>query len=116
MNLDVRFHSNGRTFKTDFDQATPKRIPAKFSEVSVVSVGKEPDYYEGDYKVTPRVDAQTLPTADKTMREDLTVKAIPVYNVSNTAGGSTFYIATMGEEPDGGIAVLGKMKLGTTVL
>ena len=53
------------------------------------------DYYEGEYEITPKVEAQTLPIAKKTMKEDLTVKAIPVFNVGNNAGGSTFYIATM---------------------
>lgn len=53
--------------------------------------------YEGEYEVTPSVTAQTLPTKDKLMSDDLTIKAIPVYNVGNTSGGSTFYIATMDE-------------------
>lgn len=51
--------------------------------------------YTGDYTVTPKVEAQTLKTAGKCMTEDLRIKAIPYYNVSNMAGGKTIYI---GEE------------------
>ena len=40
---------------------------------------------------------QTLPTASKTMYTDVTVKAIPYYDVSNPSGGTTIYIGTMDE-------------------
>lgn len=56
-----------------------------------VYLGGEP--YEGPYEVTPRVEAQTLPTAKKLMREDVSVRAIPYFDVSNPAGGNTIYIA-----------------------
>lgn len=49
--------------------------------------------YEGSYEVTPSVEAQTLPTAEKYMKKDVNVLAIPYFDVSNTAGGSTVYIA-----------------------
>lgn len=49
--------------------------------------------YEGPYEVTPQVEAQTLETAGKIMKNDVAVKAIPIYEVSNTSGGSTVYIA-----------------------
>lgn len=52
------------------------------------------DWYEGDYEVTPKPEAQTLQTAQKTMRDDMTVKAIPYFDVSNTAGGKTIYIGS----------------------
>jgi hypothetical protein len=48
--------------------------------------------YDGTSEVTPRVDSQILPTAQKIMKEDLTVKAIPYYDVSNSSGGSTIFI------------------------
>ena len=56
-----------------------------------VYTGGEP--YEGPYDVTPKVTAQTLPTAKKLMREDVSVRAIPYFDVSNPAGGNTIYIA-----------------------
>ena len=49
--------------------------------------------YEGPYEVIPKVEAQTLETAGKIMKSDVAVKAIPIYEVSNTSGGSTVYIA-----------------------
>ena len=56
-----------------------------------VYMGGEP--YEGPYDVTPKVTAQILPTAKKLMREDVSVRAIPYFDVSNPAGGNTIYIA-----------------------
>ena len=56
-----------------------------------VYLGGEP--YEGPYDVTPKVTAQTLQTAQKFMREDVSVRAIPYFDVSNPAGGNTIYIA-----------------------
>jgi hypothetical protein len=49
------------------------------------------DYYNGAYTVTPKTTAQTLETADKVMRADVDVKAIPTYEVSNDKG-TTVYI------------------------
>lgn len=52
------------------------------------------DYYRGIYVVTPRAYSQTvLETADKIMRDDVTVLEIPYYEVSNLSGGYTVNIA-----------------------
>jgi hypothetical protein len=48
--------------------------------------------YEGDYVVTPKVDAQSLPTKEKVMLEDMTVKAIPYAEVTNVSNGKTVTI------------------------
>lgn len=48
--------------------------------------------YEGEYTVKPDFAVQTLPTTDKTLRDDVTVEAIEVSRVSNQAGGTTVYI------------------------
>lgn len=48
--------------------------------------------YEGAYSVTPALGAQSLPTAGKTMREDVQIGEIPIESVSNTAGGQTVII------------------------
>lgn len=55
-----------------------------------VGIGGEP--YEGEYEVIPKTIDQTLETKKKTMKDDLTVKAIPYYQTSNTAGGYTAII------------------------
>ena len=71
-----------------------EKMSVQFGEVVVVveDISHLPQY-DGPYEVTPRVAAQTLPTARKIMTEDLTVREIPRYDVSNTAGGKTIFIA-----------------------
>lgn len=51
--------------------------------------------YDGAYEVTPTFQEQSLSTADKVLKEDVTIKAIPRYDVSNEAGGITTYIGGM---------------------
>ena len=51
------------------------------------------DYYKGAYTVTPKTEAQTLENADKVMRADVDVKAIPTYEVDNDKG-TTVYIGS----------------------
>ena len=58
-----------------------------------IQVGGEFPYYDGSYKVTPKATEQKLATRDKTMRDDVTVKAIPFSSVANIAGGVTINIA-----------------------
>lgn len=54
------------------------------------------EIYEGAYEVTPRIyEPVELPTRDRLLRDDVTVKQIPQYEVSNEAGGTTLI---MGEE------------------
>lgn len=58
-----------------------------------VAVWRDLPKYTGEYSVTPEVDtAQTLETAGKYLTNDVTVKAIPDYEVTNEAGGNTFII------------------------
>lgn len=63
-----------------------------FGSVSRVQAGSD-DYplYQGAYTVTPKDEAQTLPTKNTAMADDVTVKEIPYYEVSNQTG-STVYI------------------------
>lgn len=50
--------------------------------------------YEGDYEVTPEAYAAVvLPTKDRLLSQDVTVKKIPYYEVSNETG-TTVYIAS----------------------
>ena len=51
------------------------------------------DVYAGEYSVTPTVDGTTLETAQKLMSDDVKVNAIPFYEVENTSGGNTVFIA-----------------------
>lgn len=48
--------------------------------------------YAGPYEVAPTLDAQTLETSGFLMRENMTIKEIPIYEVSNNSGGTTVII------------------------
>lgn len=58
-----------------------------------ISTSGVTEQYAGNYTVIPKLDQQVLKTKQKVMTDDLTVKGIPVYEVSNISGGTTFYIA-----------------------
>lgn len=51
--------------------------------------------YTGDYTVTPDlIDDIILPTASKSMTDNLTVEKVPSYEVENESGGITFVIGS----------------------
>lgn len=50
--------------------------------------------FEGPYEVKPKVIEQVLETNEKVMEDDVTVFAIPIYEVTNPQGGKT---VTIGE-------------------
>lgn len=50
--------------------------------------------YTGAYEVIPKAHtSQILETADKKMTNDVTISEVPFFNVSNSSGGLTSYIA-----------------------
>lgn len=57
----------------------------------IVYVGDR-EAYDGEYEVTPKVVSQSLPTEEKYLKKDITVNAIPFFEVSNASGGNTIYI------------------------
>lgn len=58
-----------------------------------VSVTKEYDVYGGDYTVIPKAfEEQILPTSNRVLKEDVIVKEVPFYEVSNDSDGMTAYI------------------------
>ena len=74
------------------------RLEAELGAMQVSVIGGTP--YNGPYAVTPATyREQVLATKNKSMREDVTVGKIPVYEVSNTTGGLTL---TIGMESLGG--------------
>lgn len=91
MKLDVAFDRNAQHFAVAFSESG--RFKAGFGQIQAVTEYVGGDPYSGAYEITPKVEAQTMPTKNKVMVEDVTVKAIPVYRVSNTSGGTTVYIA-----------------------
>lgn len=69
-----------------------QKINVNFGAVQTVTEYVGGELYEGDYAVTPRVVEQTMPTKNRVLVEDMKIKEIPFFNVSNTSGGSTVYI------------------------
>lgn len=61
-------------------------IPAQ-----IVKSGDYPDF-AGPYTVTPMVTAQRMETKDTHMTDDVTVREIPYFAVSNPQGGTTIVI------------------------
>lgn len=57
-----------------------------------VLISTDYDNFNGDYEVTPKINSQTIETKNKLMYEDLIVKSIPYYEVSNTQGRVTIII------------------------
>lgn len=47
--------------------------------------------YDGEYEITPRAEAQVLQTAMRTLEDDILIKEIPYFDVSNEYG-RTIYI------------------------
>lgn len=100
--FDVKFSVTERQFEIDMsDQEFSSEVhfdagahfDANFEAIHEVTVHKDADPYRGAYEVTPKVDEQVLQTAQKLMADDVTINAIPIYDVSNNSGGSTVYIA-----------------------
>ncbi len=56
------------------------------------SISTDHETYIGDYTVTPKVEQQSLNTIDKLMTDDVIIKAIPYYKVSNIYNGETIII------------------------
>jgi len=72
------------------------RLSANQTLVGTLSIPLSADanVYDGDYVVTPKVAESTvLATKSKVMRDDVTVKEIPLYETTNPSGGTTVYIA-----------------------
>lgn len=51
------------------------------------------DQYDGPYEIIPKTEPQVLSTKEKTMMDDVTVREVPYFEVSNQFGGNTVYIA-----------------------
>ena len=92
MILNMKFSELSQKIDVDFHSLSCSFL-ANFGEIETITKYVGGGLYEGEYIVTPRTVEQTMPTKEKVMLEDVTIKAIPFYDVSNTSGGSTVYIA-----------------------
>ena len=73
-------------------QNTHHTFPMMFS--GAVALREYADYL-GSYDVTPMITSQRLETADKHMRNDVLIRAIPTRETDNEAGGTTFIIGVL---------------------
>lgn len=63
------------------------------SAVTVIREASPSDVYHGDYAVTPKVTKEVvLNTKTKIMKDDVTVKKMPQFEVANEAGGMTLIL------------------------
>lgn len=92
MRFTMEFMETRQDFKVGFNEIR-QQFDAGFENLQIVTTAPDVELYSGTYDITPTVGAQTLPTAQRYMVQDVNVNAIPFYNVGNTAGGSTVYIA-----------------------
>ena len=67
-------------------------IKSEDSIKGTISISTTCEDYKGSYEIIPSVDEQIIPTANKHMKEDLSVKSIPYYEVDNTYDGTTVII------------------------
>ena len=68
----------------------------KYMALSIEKSVTPPREYEGPYSVTPKLYiGHTLETKGKSMRDNVSVAAIPIFDVSNPAGGRTVTIGSI---------------------
>lgn len=90
MTLDVQFAAPS-AFVVEF--GTDADLAADLGQTTILSTAPQ---YKGETTVTPRTYEETrLETKDKLMPDDVTVRKIPRYEVSNYCGGVTLI---MGDE------------------
>ena len=87
MRIQVQFSTKSRSFKTSFNASDQSFTPG------FEALQKDVPQYNGKYEVIPLADGETtLMTANKIMRDNVTVKQIPYFETSNNADGETVYI------------------------
>lgn len=80
------------TFNINKFNGMQSHIKVRFDYFQQVTI--TPDTYEGDYTVVPKAEAQELLTKKKYMDDNVTITAIPYFDVANPSGGQTIYIGS----------------------
>ena len=94
MNLNTKFGELSPSFRVSFSEATHS-LSASFGEVIVTEIPPQGiEVYKGEYAVTPKVEAQSLETANKLLKQNVAIRAIPFYETTNNSGGMTAYIGS----------------------
>lgn len=93
---EVEVNIGSVKFNTDFDldeiDTTFISGDEHIFNIEFTSDSKK-EVYEGIYTVTPSVKNElSLGTKEKVMKDDVTIKKVPLYRTSNVHGGTTVYI------------------------
>lgn len=91
MRFNVTFRELDKKLDVDF-RTRDEQIKVDFEYLQVVSNNVGVDYYKGNYTVTPKVEKQELATRQKFLTENVKIKEIPFFEVSNLEGGQTVFI------------------------
>ena len=91
MRFDVTFQELDKKLNVDF-RTRNEKIKVDFEHLQVVSDNVGVDYYKGNYTVTPKVEKQELATRQKFLTENVKIKEIPFFEMSNLEGGQTVFI------------------------
>lgn len=89
MILDIALEQISTELPVSF--STDDAFTVVFGEAIELSPTDLPSY-AGSYQISPSFLDQTLETAGLMMREDMTIKRIPIAEVSNNSGGMTVII------------------------
>ena len=90
MKINLSFAETLTAFQAEFKSSDEFTVSFEAGMAPVTCVP-----YGGNYEITPAIESQTLPTADRHMREDLRVLEIPYFEVANTQEGKTVIIGGM---------------------
>lgn len=90
---EIIFNTSFTKFDTDFKSLD--NVSGSDFDVLVVNKVSEVEEYAGSYEVIPKTFEQTLATKDKYLKQDIAVKGVRASEVSNSVGGTTFYIGEM---------------------
>lgn len=91
MRLEVKFTEISKTFTSSLTGQFRTFI-SNFKGIQPITTYVGGEEYSGEYVMTPKVREQIMQTKDKVMTDDVTIKSIPFFDVSNNSGGTTVYI------------------------
>lgn len=92
MKIKVHLKEEVNLFKIKLEEQT-NTFETIFGDSVNIIVKPVENYYDGSYDVIPSINEQVLKTAQKTMKQNLTVNAIPYSVTTNLTGGKTATIA-----------------------